>query len=72
MHPDEILYHITIATKPTDVLQTSRGRMTYEEWVLSEKSRIEKKSGWPLAIYRFPGSDEISLVHLRVPAPPQA
>lgn len=70
MHPDEILYHITIATHPLDLIKTRRGLMTYAEWIASEKARIEKKSGWPLAIYQHPGTAEVSLVHLRIPGQP--
>lgn len=70
MQPEDILYHITIATLPGELIQTRRGQMTYEQWVREEKARIEKKSGWPVAIYRHPGGEEISLVHLKVPFHP--
>lgn len=70
MHDNDILYHITIATNPTDLIKTRHGQMTYEQWIISEKARIEKKSGWPVAIHRNPDNNEVSLVHLRIPATP--
>lgn len=70
MHPAKILYHITVAQLPTERIRTTRGLIPYLQWLEEEKARIEKKSGWPVVIYRNPRSGEVSLVHLKVSASP--
>ena len=66
MNTAEILYHITVACKPDELVETTRGQVTYRQWCEEEKSRIQK-SGWPVDIHENPSTGEISLVHLRIP-----
>ncbi len=68
MNSADILFHVTVARKPTEIVETRDGKVTYQQWCESEKARIERKSGWPLAIYTNPKTGEISLAHLRVKA----
>ena len=62
----DILYHITVASKGEELVETSRGQMTYREWLEQERTRIRQKSGWPVEIYTNVSTGEISLVHLRL------
>jgi hypothetical protein len=66
MKPSDILYHVTVAAKPTDLVETTRGQVTYLQWIEEEQARIIRKSGWPVVIYANPKTGEVSLVHLRV------
>jgi hypothetical protein len=66
MKSADILYHITVAGKPSDLVETSRGQVAYDQWLAEEKARIVRKSGWPVEIYTNPKTGEISLVHLKV------
>jgi hypothetical protein len=71
--PSQILYHITIAGKPMDLVQTARGVLTYASWCESERRRIVNKGNWPdaekaVVLYTNPRTGEIDLVHLRVKA----
>lgn len=63
----DILYHITVAAKPTDLVETAHGQMPYSQWLAEvEIPRIRRKCDWPIAIYTNPKTGEISLAHLRV------
>lgn len=62
----DILYHITVASKGEELVETSRGQMTYREWLEQERTRIRQKSGWPVEIFTNASTGEISLVHLRL------
>lgn len=64
----DILYHITVAGKPGDLVETTRGQVSYLQWLESERVRIVTKSAWPVAIYTNPRTHEVSLVHLHVRA----
>lgn len=66
MNTDEILYHITTAGKAEELVETSRGQVTYRQWLEEERERIRHKSHWPVAIFTNPSTGEVSLVHLRV------
>lgn len=66
MKSSDILYHITVACKPAELVETTRGQVPYDQWLREEKARIENKSQWPVAIYTNLKTGEISLVHLRV------
>lgn len=66
MNTGDILYHVTIAGKAEELVETIHGQVTYRDWLLSEQERIRRKSGWPVAIWTNPTTGEISLVHLRV------
>jgi hypothetical protein len=66
MNPADIVYAITVACKPTELVETRHGQVTYADWCESEKRRIEQKSGWPVAIYKNEKTGEISLVQLKV------
>ena len=66
MKPSDILYYLTVAAKPTDLVTTTRGVVSYAQWLEEEHARIVRKSGWPVVIYTNPKTGEISLVHLRV------
>lgn len=66
MNASEILYHITVASKPGELIETVRGQIPYSQWLEEEKARIRNKSQWPVDIYTNPVTGEISLVHLRV------
>lgn len=66
-NPASILFHITVASKPTELVETIRGQMTYLSWILDvEIPRIRRKGNWPVALYTNDKTGEISLVHLRV------
>ena len=67
MKPADILYAITVAGKPDDLVETTRGQVPYRQWLEEEKARIERKSDWPVGIYENEKTHEVSLVHLRVP-----
>ena len=74
MSPSDILYHITVAGKPTDLVETRRGQVTYAEWCESERRRIVEKGNWSEAeravkIFHNAATGEISLVHLRLKSP---
>lgn len=66
MNTSDILYHITVASKPEELVETIRGQVSYRQWCEEERNRIRRKSGWPVEIYTNPVTNEISLVHLRV------
>ena len=66
MNTESILYFITVASKPEELVETIYGQMTYRDWLDSERSRIRRKSGWPVEIYTNSATGEISLAHLRV------
>lgn len=66
MDTPEILYHLTVAALPNDLVTTTRGQIPYAQWVEEERERIVKKSGWPLIIHTNPKTGEISLAHLRI------
>jgi hypothetical protein len=66
MNTADILYHITVASKPEELVETVRGQVSYRQWCEEERQRIRAKSGWPVEIYTNPATGEISLVHLRV------
>jgi hypothetical protein len=66
MNTSDILYHITVASKPEELVETVRGQVSYRQWCEEERQRIRAKSGWPVEIYTNPSTGEISLVHLRV------
>lgn len=66
MNSSEILYHITVASKPDELVETLRGQVTYLQWCEEECARIRRKSDWPVAIYTNPNTGEISVVHLHV------
>ena len=66
MNTENILYHITVASKPEELVETVRGQVTYRQWCEEERQRIRNKAGWPVEIYTNPATGEISLVHLRV------
>lgn len=65
MNSSDILYHITVACKPEELVETTRGQVAYSQWLEEEKVRFDR-SGWPTAIYTNPKTGEISLVHLKV------
>lgn len=67
MNSTEILYHITVASKPEELVETPRGQVTYRQWCEDECARIRRKSDWPVDIYTNPNTGEISVVHLRIP-----
>jgi len=74
MKPSDILYHITVASKPTELVETTRGQIPYSDWVEAERLRIIRKGNWSCAeqavqIYTNEATGEMSLVHLRVKAP---
>lgn len=69
MNTSEILYHVTVAGKAEDPVQTRDALLTYREWLVRERQRIRAKSGWPVEIYTSPTTGEISLVHLRAKKP---
>jgi hypothetical protein len=63
----DILYFITIAAKPTDIVASSQGQMSYAQWLEQvEMPRIRRKCDWPIAVYTNPKTGEISLAHLRL------
>jgi hypothetical protein len=66
MKPADILYHITVAGKPADLVETVRGQVAYAQWLEEERQRIVRKSAWPVAVYTNTRTGEISLVHLKV------
>jgi len=66
MNSSEILYHITVASKPDELVETLRGQVTYLQWCEEEVVRIRRKGNWPVAIYTNPSTGEISVVHLKV------
>jgi hypothetical protein len=66
MNTEAILYHITVASKPDELIETTRGQIPYRQWLEEERDRIIKKSGWPVDIYENTNTGEISLVHLRI------
>lgn len=73
MKPSDILYHITVAGKPTDLVETTKGQVTYADWCESERKRIVAKGNWTSAltavqVYTNEATGEISLVHLRIKA----
>jgi hypothetical protein len=66
-NPAHILFHITVASKPTELVETIRGQMTYLSWILDvEIPRFRRKCDWPVALYTNEKTGEVSLVHLRV------
>jgi hypothetical protein len=66
MKPENILYHVTQACKPDDLVETTRGQVTYRQWCEEEVARIRNKSGWPVQVYTNPNTGEISVVHLKI------
>ncbi len=71
MKPSDILYHITVASKPEELVTTTRGQVTYADWCESERLRIIRKGNWSgassaVVVYKNEVTGEISLVHLRV------
>jgi hypothetical protein len=66
MNTGDILYHVTIAGKAEELVETIHGQVTYRDWLISERERIRRKSRWPVDIWTNPTTGEISLVHLRV------
>jgi len=67
INPANILYHITVASKSTELVETTAGQMTYASWILDvEIPRIRRKCDWPVALYTNSSTGEISIVHLRV------
>jgi hypothetical protein len=66
-NPSKILFHITVASKPTELIETIRGQMTYLSWIRDvEIPRFRRKCNWPVDLYTNNKTGEISLVHLRV------
>lgn len=68
MNSVDILFHISVAGKPGDLVETREGKMTYQQWCEAEVARIKRKSGWPVIVYTNPNTGEISVAHLRVKA----
>lgn len=66
MNAGDILYHITVAGKPGELVETVDGQVPYLQWLQDEKTRIRKKGGWPVEVWTNPATGEVSLVHLRV------
>jgi hypothetical protein len=66
MNTGDILYHVTIAGKAEELVETIHGQVNYRDWLISERDRIRRKSGWPVDIWTNPSTGEISLVHLRL------
>ncbi|MFZ9725642.1 MAG: hypothetical protein ACO3EH_00415 [Ilumatobacteraceae bacterium] len=66
MNAADILYHITVASKPEELVETPAGQMSYRQWLETERARIRRKGGWPVEVWTNPSTGEISLVHLRL------
>ena len=67
MNTNQILYFITVASKPEELVETVRGQVTYRQWLEDEATRIKRKSGWPVEIILNEKTGEIALAHLRLP-----
>lgn len=67
MNTNQILYFITVASKPEELVETVRGQVTYRQWLEDEAARIKRKSGWPVEIILNEKTGEIALAHLRLP-----
>ena len=65
MKTEDILYHITIASSPFELIETRDGQIPYRQWCENERTRIMKKGNWPVEIYTNEITKEISLLHLR-------
>ena len=66
MNSSDILYHIPVASKPDELVETTRGQVTYLQWCEEEVARIRRKSDWPVDIFTNATTGEISVVHLHV------
>jgi hypothetical protein len=67
VNTSQILYFITVASKPEELVETVRGQVTYQQWLEDEAARIRHKSGWPVDIILNEKTGEIALAHLRLP-----
>lgn len=65
--PEDVLYHITVFSKPTDMVTTTRGQMSYKQWLEEVELPRFVKRGWPVDLVANK-IGEICLVHLRVKA----
>jgi hypothetical protein len=65
MSTSDIILVMTVYGKPSDLVETVNGPVTYRKWLENEADRVFRKSRWPTRIITNEATGEIALAQVK-------